>query len=136
MWLDNLKELKKSKGMTSKQLADITGIPESTIKRIFSGDTEDPYVFTIHRIVKALGGSLDNILADTNAVLAPQSIVEVKENVSIAETERDALAAEIAVLKDRVTVLADENAALKNKIDVLKDEIIETHRYYIKSKSN
>ena len=39
MWLDNLKELKKSKGMTSKQIADATKIPEGTIKRIFAGGT-------------------------------------------------------------------------------------------------
>ena len=51
MWLDNLKELKKSKGMTLTQIADATKIPESTIKRIFSGETTDPYVTTIHRIV-------------------------------------------------------------------------------------
>lgn len=135
MWLDNLKELKKTKGMTTKQIADATKIPESTIKRIFAGGTDDPYVSTIHRIVITLGGSLDNILADTNAVLAPQSFVEVKENADVAQAERDALAAEIAILKDRVAVLTDENAALKNKIDVLKDEIIETHKYYIKLKS-
>ena len=81
MWLDNLKELKKVSGMSSKQIADATKLPESTIKRIFAGDTPDPYVSTIHRIVIALGGSLDHILADTNAVLAPESIVDVKETV-------------------------------------------------------
>lgn len=136
MWLEHLKELKKSKGLTSKQIADITGIPESTIKRIFSGDTEDPYMFTIFPIVRALGGSLDNILADTNVVLASQNMVEVKETARILEAERDFLAVEIAVLKDKVIVLTDENTALKSKIDVLKDEIIETHRYYMHKSNN
>ena len=42
MWLDNLKEFKKAKGLTSKQLAEITKIPESTIKRIFAGETDNP----------------------------------------------------------------------------------------------
>ena len=87
MWLENLKELKKAKGMTSKQIADATKIPESTIKRIFAGETDDPYVSTIHRIVTVLGGSLDNILADTNAVLSTESLAEVKENAEVVEAE-------------------------------------------------
>ena len=131
MWLDNLKELKKAKGMTSKQISDITKIPESTIKRIFSGDTTDPYVSTIHRIVIALGGSLDHILADTNAVLSTESIVEVKENADVVEAERNLIIAENAILKT-------ENAALTAKIAMLekdiqhKDELLALHNYYKK----
>ena len=135
MWLDNLKELKKSKGMTSKQLAEATKIPESTIKRIFSGETEDPYISTIHRIVIALGGSLDHILADTNAVLAQENLVEVKETVGIAEAERDLVAAENAILKGKVDTLTAENTMLKMEIKH-KDEIIAIHNYYNKLKSN
>ena len=131
MWLDNLKELKKAKGMTAKQISEITKIPESTIKRIFSGDTPDPYVSTIHRIVVALGGSLDHILADTNAVLSTESLVAVKENANVVEAERDLIIAENAILKT-------ENAALTAKIAMLerdiqhKDELLALHNYYKK----
>lgn len=135
MWLDNLKELKKSSGMSSKQIADATKLPESTIKRIFSGDTDDPYVSTIHRIVIALGGSLDHILADTNAVLSPASIVEFKETVGAAEAERDLLAAENAVLKNKIAALTAENDLLRLKLEH-KEEIISIHNYYNKLKSN
>ena len=135
MWLDNLKELKKAKGMTSKQIADVTKIPESTIKRIFSGDTTDPYVTTIHRIVIALGGSLDHILADTNAVLSTESLVTVKENANVVEAERDLIIAENAVLKAKVDALTSENELLKREI-IHKDEIIAIHNYYIKQKQN
>lgn len=131
MWLDNLKELKKAKGMTARQISEITKIPESTIKRIFSGDTPDPYVSTIHRIVVALGGSLDHILADTNAVLSTDSLVVVKENANVVEAERDLIIAENAILKT-------ENAALTAKIAMLekdiqhKDELLALHNYYKK----
>ena len=135
MWLDNLKELKKAKGMTSKQIADVTKIPESTIKRIFSGDTTDPYVTTIHRIVIALGGSLDHILADTNAVLSTESLVAVKENANVVEAERDLIIAENAVLKAKVDALTSENELLKREI-IHKDEIIAIHNYYIKQRQN
>lgn len=129
MWLDNLKELKKSKGMTSKQIADATKIPESTIKRIFAGDTVDPYVSTIHRIVIALGGSLDHILADTNAVLSTESLIEVKENADVIEAERDLIVAENAILKDKVAALTAENELLKREIKH-QEEIIAIHNYY------
>jgi transcriptional regulator with XRE-family HTH domain len=129
MWLDNLKELKKSKGMTTKQIADATKIPESTIKRIFSGDTSDPYVTTIHRIVIALGGSLDHILADTNAVLATEKVVELKENVDVTTAERDLVIVENEMLKTK-------NAALNTEIELLKkelahkEELLALHNYY------
>lgn len=131
MWLDNLKELKKAKGMTSKQIADATKIPESTIKRIFSGDTTDPYVTTIHRIVIALGGSLDHILADTNAVLSTDNIVAVKENADVVEAERDLILAENAILKDKVATLTAEVEMLKRDIKH-QEEIIAIHNYYKK----
>ena len=64
MWLENLKDLKKRTGMSSKQIAERTNLPERTVNRIFSGDTDSPYVDTLHRIVTVLGGSLDDILAE------------------------------------------------------------------------
>ena len=64
MWLENLKTLKKEKGLSIKQIADKTNLPERTVNRILSGETDNPYVDTLHRIVTVLGGSLDDILAE------------------------------------------------------------------------
>lgn len=143
MWLENLKALKKEKRMSSKQIADLTALPERTVARIFSGDTDNPYVDTLHRIVTVLGGSLDDILADTKAVVATESLVEVKETADAAEAERDLTAAENEALKEQVAELIKENAvlrdrveALRDKVDTLKDEIIETHKYYNMRKPN
>lgn len=134
MWLDNLKELKKKSGKTSKQIADETKIPESTVKRIFSGDTDDPYVSTIHRIVICLGGSLDHVLADTNAVLATESLAEAKETAGVAEAERDLIAAENKILKDKVAALTAEVDLLNLKLSH-KEELLALHNYYNKLKS-
>ena len=131
MWLDNLKELKKAKGMTAKQIADVTKIPESTIKRIFAGDTPDPYVTTIHRIVIALGGSLDHILADTNAVLSPESIVEVKENAEVVEAERDLVLAELEMLRAKTAAQETEIQLLKERLQH-KEELLALHNFYNK----
>ena len=133
MWLENLKELKKAKGMTSKQIADATKIPESTIKRIFSGDTDDPYVSTIHRIVTVLGGSLDHILADTNAVLATESIAQAKENAEMAEAERKLLITEIETLKAKVSEQETEILLLKQELKH-KDEIFKIISYFAENK--
>ena len=133
MWLENLKELKKAKKMTSKQIADATKIPESTIKRIFSGDTEDPYVSTIHRIVTVLGGSLDQILADTNAVLATECLAEVKETVEMAEAERKLLLTEIETLRAKVSSQETEIILLQQELKH-KDEIFEIIKYFAENK--
>ena len=133
MWLENLKELKMAKGMTVKQIADATKIPESTIKRIFAGETDDPYVSTIHRIVTALGGSLDHILADTNAVLSTESLVEVKENAEIVEAERDLVLAELEMLRAKTTAQEAEIKLLQERLQH-KDEILSLINYFAKIK--
>jgi transcriptional regulator with XRE-family HTH domain len=105
MWLQNLKELKKMTGMSTKQIAEKTKLPERTVCRILSGETDHPYVDTLHIIVTALGYSLNDIFADTNAVVATESIVEVKETAEVAEAERDLIIADNAMLKDKVAAL-------------------------------
>ena len=135
MWLENLKELKKNKGMSSKQIAEVTNLPERTVKRIFSGDTDNPYVDTLHRIVTALGGSLDDILADTKVVVATETLVEIKETANIIEAERDLITAENTILKDKIAALTRENEMLKMELQH-KEEIIAIHNYYTKLKPN
>ena len=129
MWLDNLKELKKAKGMTSKQIADATGIPESTIKRIFSGDTTDPYISTIHRIVVVLDGSLDDVFAESKVVVATESLVELKETVNVIEASHDLIAIENDMLKMKNAALTTEIELLKKEL-AHKEELLALHNYY------
>jgi transcriptional regulator with XRE-family HTH domain len=134
MWLDNLKELKKSKGMTCKQIANATKIPESTIKRIFSGDTDNPYVDTVRRIAIALDSSLDEIFAETKVVLATESLVEVKENAEVVEAERDLVLAELEMLRAKATALEAEVSLLKERLQH-KDELLAVYNYFTKIKT-
>lgn len=135
MWLDNLKELKKRTGMSSKQIAEKTNLPERTVVRIFSGDTDNPYVDTLHRIVSVLGGSLDDILADTKVVVGEKNLVTLQENVEVATAERDLIAAENAILKDKVAALTAEIEMLKMQLNH-KEELLALHNYYNKLKPN
>ena len=135
MWLENLKELKKQTGMSAKQIADKTKLPERTVNRIFSGDTDNPYVDTLHRIVTVLGGSLDDILADTKVVVATESFVEVKETANVMEAERDLITAENAILKDKVATLTAELELVKMQLKH-KEELLALHNYYNKLNPN
>ena len=133
MWLDNLKELKKSKGMTTKQLVEATGIPESTLKRIFAGDTDNPYVDTVRRIARALDSSLDEIFAETKVVVATQTLAEVKENAEVVEAERDLILAELDMLRTKTAAQETEILLLKRELQH-KEELLAVHNYYIKSR--
>ena len=118
MWLANLKELKQKANLSNAQIAKLAHLPEHTVMRILSGETPDPRVSTLHSIVKALGGSLDDILADTGAVLVSANL----------RAERDRLLAEKAELAAEIDRL---RAAIAQK-----DEIIAVHNYYMRHKPN
>ena len=115
--------------MSSKQIAEKTNLPERTVTRIFSGDTDNPYVDTLHRIVSVLGGSLDDILADTKVVVATESIVELKENVDVTNAQLDVLAIENDMLKAKNAALTTEIELLKKELSH-KEELLALHNYY------
>lgn len=129
MWLDNLKELRKKTGMSYKQVAELTNLPERTVARIFSGETDHPYMDTLHRIVAVLGGSLDDILADSKAVVATESIVEIKENANAIAAENDLIAVENDMLKKKVDALTMELELTKKDL-AHKEELLALHNYY------
>jgi transcriptional regulator with XRE-family HTH domain len=129
MWLNHLKELKKTSGMSVKQIAEKARLPERTVNRIFSGDTDNPYVDTIHRIVTVLGGSLDDILTDSKVVVATESVVELKENVEAISAQSDYIAVQNDMLKAKVTALTTELELLKKEL-AHKEELLALHNYY------
>ena len=135
MWLDNLKELKKKAGMSSKQIAELTNLPERTVVRIFSGDTDNPYVDTLRRIVAVLNGSLDDLFAETKFVVGDKNLAMLQEEVERLKAEAVLQNAEVAMLKDKVATLSAENDMLRLKLEH-KEEIIAIHNYYNKLKGN
>lgn len=129
MWLDNLKELRKRANMSMKLISDKTNLPERTINRIFGGETDHPRVDTLHLIVTALGGSLNDIFADTNVVVATEKLVEVKEIADVVEAERDLILVENEMLKTKVATLTTELELLKKELSH-KEELLALHNYY------
>ena len=81
MLYEKLKALKMSKNLTIQEISEKSGVPSSTVSRIFSGQTDNPSFQNICDIVIAMGGSLDELAgikntestyhtnADTHAIL-------------------------------------------------------------------
>lgn len=144
MWLDNLKNLKKKSGMSAKQIAEATNLPERTVSRIFSGDTENPYMDTLRRIVDILGGSLDDIFAESKVRVANTDLIALQAEYDKLQAEANDLRAENVRQNDKVVTLEaeldrlrltlahkDEMLAHKQQIVELQDELIRLHRHKI-----
>lgn len=92
MLTNYLNALKNKGDFTYETISNLSGIPEATIRNIFSGKTEDPRFETVSAIVNSMGGSLDAIYTaakkedvETNAVISikeayEQRIEYIKEN--------------------------------------------------------
>lgn len=138
MWLDNLKELKKEKNLSTKQLAERSNLPEKTITRILSGATANPYIDTLDRLATALDSNIGEIVAGTRTVIGDTSLAMLQETIDsltvekdTVVAERDLMAAENAILKDKITTLTAEIDLLKMQL-MHKEEIIALHNYYNK----
>ena len=72
-----LKYLKVNGNYSWHDISVASGLPEVTIRKIFSGETADPRFETVVRLVSAMGGSLDKINA-----------IEKIDNVEISEESK------------------------------------------------
>ena len=132
MLLNNLKKLKESSKKTYEQIAEESKTPLSTVKHIFTGDCE-PLASTLYRIVNVLGGSLDDVLADTNIVLSPKTLAEVQENAEVVEAERNLVVAELEMLRAKTSAQETEILLLKEQLKH-KEEILALINYFAKVK--
>lgn len=62
MIYQKLRELKERSGLSVQQIAEKSGVPASTISRILSGQTDRPNCQTLVDLVRAMGGSVDEIM--------------------------------------------------------------------------
>lgn len=101
-----LKYLKVNGGLSWHDISKASGLPEITIRKIFSGETADPRFETVVRLVSAMGGSLDKINA-----------IEKVEKVEISEDSQiKALVALKEVYESRIKDLKDSTSEHINSI--------------------
>lgn len=67
MLLQKMQEMKDETKMTYQDISDKSGVPLSTVKRIFSGQTPDPGYTSVISIIEAMGGSDDDIKQSNTA---------------------------------------------------------------------
>lgn len=125
MYRDKLEEIRKEKNITVKKWSEESGVSVDTITRITHPENplkDSPKVNTLEDLCKPLGVELWEIF-----YLGDRSFVSLQAEIATLKSERDALVADNAVLKDKVE-------SLRDKVDSLKDDIIATHNYYNKLK--
>ena len=87
MLINYLNALKNKGNFTYETISNLSGIPEATVRNIFSGKTEDPRFETVSALVNSMGGSLDAIYAATK-----KDDVEANAIIAIKETYEERIA--------------------------------------------
>ena len=96
-----LNALKNKGNFTIETISNLSGIPEATVRNVFSGKTEDPRFETVSALINSMGGSLDAVYnatkkdgIETNAVIAiketyEQRIADLREYYEQRLNEKD-----------------------------------------------
>lgn len=74
---DHLRAMKDASNMTAQQIADKSSVPVATVNRVLQGLTENPGFDTVCKLVKAMGGSLNDL--DEDRVCEPESLTQLYE---------------------------------------------------------
>lgn len=110
-------------------------MPERTVVRIFNGETANPSITTLIPIINFLGGSFDEIFADTKAIVGDKNLATLQDDINVITAERDSLVAENKILSEKVAVQTKEIELLNLKL-MYTEELLATHNYYNKLKPN
>lgn len=74
---EHLRAMKDASNMTAQQIADKSSVPVATVNRVLQGLTENPGFDTVCKLVKAMGGSLNDL--DEDRVGEPESLTQLYE---------------------------------------------------------
>lgn len=133
-WLINLNEYRIRVDMPLKQVAERSDVSEKSVHRIFSGEAKNPGVEIVRRMIRAMGGTINEIFGESGAVIGGQDLATLQTKVDSLAAENALLQAEISILKGKADSLSAENDLLRLKLEH-KDELLALHNYYIKQRS-
>ena len=75
-WLENIKKLKKERGMTNETLSAASGISIGTLNKLLCGATAAPKLSTLRPLASALGCSIDELLGEKPEGDLPEKVRE------------------------------------------------------------
>lgn len=78
---DYLNTLKNAGGYSWTDIANISGIPEATVRKVFSGETADPRFETIAKLVIAMGGDMNDAIDNKK-----KKEIEISSTISLKES--------------------------------------------------
>lgn len=101
---DYLNALKNKGNFKFSELSNLSGVPEATIRKIFTGETPDPRFDTVAKLVSTMGGTLDDAFSTKKEKDIEANVVtELKANYEI-----------------RIENLRERNADMNEAIEFLK----------------
>lgn len=106
--------LKEAGNFSFEDIANVSGIPLSTIRNICSGKTPDARFGTVAKIVISLGGDLNELIG-----YEKKKEIEVNSTVSLKETYEMRIA---DIIKSYETRIDDIKALCEIRIDDLKQQ--------------
>lgn len=82
MWLDRLRFMKEQSGLTTKEIAEQSNIPEPTLEKLFAGATKDPKLTTMQQLVHFLGYTLDDLDGASKTKKSPSDLSEEARKIA------------------------------------------------------
>ena len=113
-YIARMKQLKVDKKITNEKLSEITGIPLSTISKIFAGISDSPKLSNMVLIANALDCTLDYIVSgvpqnNNNYTLTKEEIALIENYRQLDQYGKDLVDVVIQKEFDRVGVFTEES---------------------------
>ena len=76
-----LNTLKKAGNYSWTDIANLSGIPEATVRKVFSGETADPRFETIAKLVISMGGDMNDVIDNKK-----KKDIEISSTITLKES--------------------------------------------------
>ena len=121
MWRDNVLHYMEQIGVSTKQLAERSGVSENTLKRIKKDPNATIQLATLDRIALGLGIKTEDITNDTNAVIGTVKLEVLQEELNKVKNDYNLLLTE-------KNLLESENKTLLGRIELAEMKLMYTEK--------
>ncbi len=70
-WLEILRQLKADSKLSTREIAELSGVPVATLEKVFAGLTANPGINTLRNVVHVLGATLDDLFPSEDIKKSP-----------------------------------------------------------------